>query len=122
MATVLDPIVAATTVTTLYGTPASAGSVTGRAHVAQDVLDDPPLPGEVLVTHTLSAVRLPLFPSLAAVVAETGNALCDGAIVARELHIPAVVGLPDATRRIARGDIVAVDGLGGVVEIVRHAL
>ena len=40
-----------------------------------------------------------------------------GAVVAREYGIPAVVGVPNATERIATGDTITVDGSSGVVSI-----
>jgi rifampicin phosphotransferase len=44
-----------------------------------------------------------------------GGANPHGAVVAREYGIPAVVGVPDATSRIATGQRVRVDGTSGVV-------
>ena len=38
-----------------------------------------------------------------------------GAVVAREYGIPAVVGVPGATERIATGDVITVDGSAGMV-------
>jgi phosphohistidine swiveling domain-containing protein len=38
-----------------------------------------------------------------------------GAVVAREYGIPAVVGVPDATERIATGQWITVDGSSGTV-------
>jgi pyruvate,water dikinase len=46
---------------------------------------------------------------------EMGGANSHGAVVAREYGIPAVVGVPDATSRIATGQNVHVDGTSGVV-------
>jgi rifampicin phosphotransferase len=40
-----------------------------------------------------------------------------GAVVAREYGIPAVVGVPDATDRIATGQHVTVDGSAGRIII-----
>ena len=40
-----------------------------------------------------------------------------GAVVAREYGIPAVVGVPDATNRIASGAAVTVDGSAGTVAL-----
>ena len=44
--------------------------------------------------------------------------LFPGAIVSREMGIPAVVGTVDATRRIADGARVRVDGAAGTVDIL----
>jgi pyruvate,water dikinase len=46
-----------------------------------------------------------------------GGANSHGAMVAREYGIPAVVGVPDATTRIATGETITVDGSAGTVLI-----
>jgi pyruvate,water dikinase len=46
---------------------------------------------------------------------EMGGANSHGAVVAREYGIPAVVGVIGATRRIATGQRIKVDGTTGVV-------
>jgi pyruvate,water dikinase len=50
-------------------------------------------------------------------VVETGVMISHAAIVARELGIPAVVSVPDATRRIPDGALVTVDGDTGTVTV-----
>ena len=59
----------------------------------------------------------PLFAEAAGLVLERGGMLSHGAIVARDFGIPAVV-LPDATRLIADGASVKVDGGRGTVELL----
>jgi rifampicin phosphotransferase len=44
-----------------------------------------------------------------------GGAMSHGAVVAREYGIPAVVGVPDATERIATGQRIIVDGSAGTI-------
>ena len=46
---------------------------------------------------------------------EMGGANSHGAVVAREYGIPAVVGVPHATARIATGQRITVDGGRGTV-------
>jgi pyruvate,water dikinase len=46
---------------------------------------------------------------------EMGGANSHGAVVAREYGIPAVVGLPGATRRFTTGQRLTVDGTRGLV-------
>jgi phosphohistidine swiveling domain-containing protein len=75
----------------------------------------------VLVTHVTDPVWSSLFRRLTAVVTEMGGAISHAAIVARENGIPAVVGVPDATRWIRDGEWVRVDGAAGTVEICRKA-
>jgi len=53
----------------------------------------------------------------AGLVLEAGGVLSHGAIVARELGIPALVGVRDATRVIRDGDTIALDTERGAVTI-----
>ncbi len=59
-----------------------------------------------------------LFVSAAALVIDIGGPLSHGAIVARELGIPAVINTGDGSRVIASGDLLRVDGDTGVVDIL----
>jgi phosphoenolpyruvate synthase/pyruvate phosphate dikinase len=63
----------------------------------------------------------PVFAVLAnllALVMETGGPMAHGAIVARELGIPAVVAVAEATSRIRTGMVIAVDGTRGRITIL----
>jgi rifampicin phosphotransferase len=101
----------------LRGTPASPGTVTAPARVLL-VPDGATLePGEVLVAPSTDPGWTPLFLTAGGLVMEMGGAMSHGAIVAREYGIPAVVGVPDATERIATGQAVTVDGSAGVVQL-----
>jgi len=102
------------------GQPGSAGRVEGMVQRI-DSPDEGYLlqPGEILVASTTNVGWTPLFPRAAAVVTDVGGSLSHAAIVARELGIPAVVGCGDATIRLQTGDRVLVDGMRGVVEILR---
>jgi rifampicin phosphotransferase len=99
----------------LRGTPASAGRVTAAARVILDPAGAHLEPGEVLVAPSTDPGWTPLFLTAGGLVMEMGGANSHGAVVAREYGIPAVVGVPDATSRIATGQRVQVDGTSGVV-------
>ena len=58
-----------------------------------------------------------LFPSLGALVTDTGGILSHPAIIAREYHIPAVVATGNATSLLRDGQMVTVDGTAGVVAV-----
>jgi phosphoenolpyruvate synthase/pyruvate phosphate dikinase len=75
--------------------------------------------GDVLVCTTTTPAWTPLFPSLAALVTDTGGILCHAAVVAREYGLPAVVGTEVATRVIPDGVAVRVDGATGEVQVLR---
>ena len=101
----------------LQGTPASPGRVTALARVILDPHDARLSPGEILVAPSTDPGWTPLFLQAAGLVMETGGAMAHGAIVAREYGIPAVVGVPNATGRIATGSRVTLDGTAGTVVI-----
>ena len=56
-----------------------------------------------------------------ALVIDMGGPTSHGAIVARELGIPCVIGTGDGTHRIRTGDRISVDGSSGAVEILHRA-
>jgi pyruvate,water dikinase len=75
-------------------------------------------PGDVLVAPFTDPGWTPVFPRLAGVVTETGGLLSHAAVIARECGIPAVLAVPNATRAIADGALVEVDGHRGTVHVV----
>ncbi len=75
-------------------------------------------PGDVLVTKMTMPPWTPLFATAAAVVTDTGGVLSHCAIVAREYHIPAVVGTGKATKTLHDGQLLEVDGDAGVVRVL----
>ncbi|MBN1669539.1 MAG: hypothetical protein JXR37_00800 [Kiritimatiellae bacterium] len=76
------------------------------------------LDGEILVTRQTDPGWVLLFPSISGLVVERGSMLSHSAIVAREMGIPAVVGVPGATQRVKTGDRVRLDGAKGTVEVI----
>ncbi|HEV8535635.1 MAG TPA: PEP/pyruvate-binding domain-containing protein [Candidatus Limnocylindria bacterium] len=99
----------------IRGTPASPGVAKGVARVILSPVGARLEPGEVLVAPSTDPGWTPLFLTAGALVMEMGGMMSHGAVVAREYGIPAVVGVPDATERIATGERVAVDGSAGTV-------
>jgi pyruvate,water dikinase len=95
------------------GIPAGGGRVTGTAR--HRVAPGSPRTDAVLVTRHLEPQLAPLLPSLAGLVSETGSALSHLAILAREMQVPTVVGVPDALVRFPPGSRLLVDGTTGEV-------
>jgi pyruvate,water dikinase len=73
---------------------------------------------EILVCPSTDPNWTPLFAVAAALVTDVGGSLCHAAVVAREYRLPAVVGTHTATREIATGQLVEVDGANGIVRLV----
>ena len=99
----------------LAGTPASAGTATGKVRVIMEPVGARLEPGEILVAPSTDPGWTPLFLTAGALVMEMGGVISHGAVVAREYGIPAVVGVPDATTRLRTGQTVTVDGAAGTV-------
>lgn len=75
-------------------------------------------PGEVLVTHATSPAFNLVLSMAGALVTATGGPLSHAAVLARELGLPAVIGVPTAMDAIKDGDIVEVDPVAGTVTVV----
>ena len=99
----------------LHGSPASPGAATGKARVILSPRGAHLEPGEILVAPSTDPGWTPLFLTAGGLVMEMGGMMSHGAVVAREYGIPAVVGVANATERIATGDTITVDGSSGVV-------
>jgi pyruvate,water dikinase len=72
-------------------------------------------PGQILVTTTIRPEWLPLLETAAGIVSEGGGTTCHAAIIARELGIPAIVGVERATREIEMGETLSIDGTFGEI-------
>jgi rifampicin phosphotransferase len=105
----------------LKGIAASSGCVRGRARVVQTIqeaLETRPLQqGDILVTTATDPGWTPIFPLVSGLVLEIGGQLSHGAIVAREYGIPVVVNVRGATRLIADGQMIEIDGSKGLVTL-----
>ncbi|WP_149194884.1 phosphoenolpyruvate--protein phosphotransferase [Luteimonas suaedae] len=79
--------------------------------------------GEILVTDNVGPSELVQLQSqgVLAVITAGGSMLSHSAILARSLHLPLVVGAPEALQQINDGDVVAVDGAGGQVVVEPNA-
>jgi pyruvate,water dikinase len=102
----------------LAGSAASAGVAEGPARVVLDPQTAILEKGEVLVAPGTDPGWTPLFLNAAGLVTEVGGLMTHGSVVAREYGIPAVVGVPDATRTIRTGQRVRVHGDLGYVEVL----
>jgi pyruvate,water dikinase len=71
--------------------------------------------GDVLVCPVTSPVWSVLFPSIGALVTDSGGVLSHPAIIAREYGSPAVVATGNGTSVLCDGQVVTVDGTAGVV-------
>jgi rifampicin phosphotransferase len=100
----------------LTGISASVGRYTGPVRVVMDETQFGKVQaGDVLVCPITSPVWSVLFPSIGALVTDTGGILSHAAIIAREYRLPAVVGTGNATSLLRDGQQITVDGDAGLV-------
>ncbi len=101
----------------LKGIAASCGRAEGVARVVKSIEEAARVEANsILVCPFTDPGWTPVLGRVAAVVTETGGLLSHAAVVCREYGIPAVLAVPDATRRIRDGAFVVVDGDRGTVE------
>ncbi|MDY7016147.1 MAG: putative PEP-binding protein, partial [Cyanobacteriota bacterium] len=72
-------------------------------------------PGQILVAKAVTPEWLPLLKTAAGAIVERGGITCHAAIIARELGIPAIVGVKNATREIKTGETLSIDGTFGEI-------
>jgi rifampicin phosphotransferase len=102
----------------ITGVAASPGSVQGTAKVVRSLVEASKLrQGDIMVCEMTVPTWVPLFATVKAVVADSGGILSHCAIVAREFHLPAVVGTRVGTETIRDGWTITVDGTKGIVRI-----
>jgi pyruvate,water dikinase len=102
----------------ITGLGVSPGVAEGRVRIIRDPADvDAEIePGDILVCPTTDPSWLALMTIAAALVIDIGAAASHGAIVARELGVPCVIGTKIGTAAMRDGDRVRVDGSAGIVE------
>jgi pyruvate,water dikinase len=93
----------------------SPGVVRGRVRVVTQPSQASMGEGEILVAERTDPGWVVLFAAAAGLVVERGNLLSHAAIVARELRLPAVIGVAGACRWLRDGDLVEIDGSAGTV-------
>lgn len=99
------------------GLGAAPGQAIAPAFVLTD-LNQPKIPaGSILVTPMILPSWIPWLKQIAGIVSEQGGMTSHGAILAREMGIPAIVGAQQATQRIQTGETIAINGDTGSVTI-----
>ena len=103
----------------LTGVPGSPGSTQGRARIVLDPSNPPDLsPGDIMVAPITDPAWTPLFLAVEAVIVNVGAQISHAVIVSRELGIPCVVSVSEATKLIPDGATLEIDGTSGEVTIL----
>lgn len=103
----------------LTGLQVSSGSYEGTVKVLLDINDfDKVNDGDIVVVYSSSpAWTVPLLKA-GALIAEVGGILCHTAIIAREIGVPAIVNIENATKILHDGDHVLLNGEVGEVNVL----
>jgi pyruvate,water dikinase len=100
----------------IKGIGASPGRVTGPARVISGPSEFNQMRrADILVAKITTPAWTPLFALASGVVTDVGGPLSHSSIVAREYHIPAVLGTGVATERLHSDQQITVDGDAGTV-------
>lgn len=100
----------------LRGTGCCPGVVEGPVAVLADPHQGAALNGEILVAFRTDPGWVPLYPAVSGLLVERGSLLSHSAVVAREIGLPTIIGIPGLTAALATGDRVRMDGAAGTVE------
>ena len=100
----------------LKGIGASSGVSFGPVNVILDIKNTTSfINKQVLVTQMTTPDWTPIMKRASAIITQSGGATAHAAIVSRELGIPCIVGVKDATNILKTGQEVTVDGSTGCI-------
>ena len=105
----------------LVGVSGCPGIVQGRARLVRDPGQPGELgPGDIMVAPLTDPAWTPLFMAVDGVVVNVGGQNGHAVIVSRELGLPCVVSVENATERIPEGALIEVNGTSGTVTILEE--
>jgi phosphohistidine swiveling domain-containing protein len=105
----------------LRGLGCCGGVVEAPVRLVREPRDGLGMNGEILCTLRTDPGWAPLFFTASGLIVERGSVLSHSAILARELGLPTVVGIPGITKLLRDGERVRLDGEAGVVERLETA-
>ncbi|MDX2380786.1 MAG: PEP-utilizing enzyme [Acidimicrobiia bacterium] len=94
--------------------------VQGRAVVADDAIEASQRldPDDILVTKVTDSAFNVLLTQVAGLVTEHGGGMSHAALMARELGIPAIIGVPAAMSQVPDGALIELDPVEGFLRII----
>lgn len=116
---VVLPILSSNSQGDLKGIPSGAGIIKGKVRMmnsAKDYLQK----DEIILTKRTDPGWISLFPLASGLIVEHGSMLSHSMVVAREMGLPAVVGVKNATERLKTGDRIILDGIVGEIKFEKE--
>ena len=104
----------------LFGTGISKGIVEGKALVVLEPDIDLEVDENILITRMTDPGWIFLMSKAKGLISEKGSILSHTAIIGRELGIPTIIEVTDATRKIKSENVIRIDGSKGTVTFLDH--
>lgn len=101
----------------LKGIPCSGGVVEAQCEVVLDLNKAPALTGKILVAERTDPAWGYFFVGVKGIIIEKGSMLSHAAIISRELGIPCIINVKDATQILKSGMKIRMNGDTGEIEI-----
>ena len=76
---------------------------------------------KIIITKMTDPGWVFLLASSIGIVSEKGSLLSHTAIISRELKIPSIVGVENATSIIKTGDYIRIDANTGIIKIIKRS-
>ncbi len=104
----------------LHGTCLGPGKATGKAVIIKNLNKKINFPnGSIIICHTANFEMLPYLKKASGIITERGAVLSHAAIVCRELNMPFVAHVKNATEKIKNGQKIFIDADKGIVKIIK---
>lgn len=104
--------------TELFGIPCSGGLVEAECVVVHDLNTAPDLNGKILVAKRTDPAWGFFFVGVKGIIIEKGSMLSHAAIISRELGIPCIINVPNATGLFGTGTKLQMNGDTGEIRII----
>lgn len=104
----------------LKGVIASPGKVRGHVKIIKKTHEMKDFRhGEILVTNQTTPEFVSIMKKAAAIITEQGGITSHAAVISRELKIPCIIGIKNATKDLINGEIIEVDADKGIIKRMR---
>ena len=86
----------------------------------EDINEKYDVKDKILITKMTDPGWVFLLATSKGVISEKGSLLSHTAIISREIGIPSIVGVENATSIIKTGDLIKMDANSGIIEIIER--
>lgn len=113
-----ESIISTAKTNVLTGIGCSPGIVTGVTKIVRSP-NDTKINKEIIVAERTDPGWVVVYPFCTGLLVERGSILSHSAIIARELGIPTIMGIPGLMHNIKNGQKIRMNGSKGIIEILK---